>query len=67
MVLSRASHLARLNPDRELDGSKREPCADCAGPACSGSQQLAAIRRLAPDDGAVRKMLSLNAARVMKI
>lgn len=40
---------------------------DGAGQTCSGSQQLAAIRRLAPDDQAVRKMLSLNAARVMKI
>ena len=40
---------------------------DGAGQSCSGSQQLATVRRLAPDEQAVRKMLSLNAARVMKI
>jgi predicted TIM-barrel fold metal-dependent hydrolase len=40
---------------------------DGAGQTCSGSQQLAAIRRLAPDDVAIRKMLSLNAARVMAV
>ena len=40
---------------------------DGAGQTCSGSQQVAAIRRLAPDDAGVRRMLSLNAARVMKI
>lgn len=40
---------------------------DGAGPTCSGSQQLAAVRRLAPDEQVLRKLLSANAARVMKI
>ena len=52
--------------DKLLYGSD---CSDRegAGPACSGAQQLAAIRRLAPDDAAVRKMLYLNASRLLKI
>lgn len=37
------------------------------GPKCSGSQCLAALRRLAPDSKALRKMLHDNAARVLKI
>jgi predicted TIM-barrel fold metal-dependent hydrolase len=37
------------------------------GKPCSGSQQLAAIRRLSPDQAATRKMLYGNAARVLKI
>jgi predicted TIM-barrel fold metal-dependent hydrolase len=46
--------------------------SDCSDPdgkgqTCSGSQQLAAVRRLAPDYQAVRKMLYLNAARVLKM
>ena len=40
---------------------------DGTGQTCSGSQQLAAIRRLAPDARAVRKMLYLNASRLLKI
>ena len=40
---------------------------DGAGSGCSGSQQLAAVRRLAPDPQALRKMLYGNAARLMKI
>lgn len=40
---------------------------DGAGPKCSGSQQLAAVRRLAPNAGALRKMLYGNAARVLKM
>jgi predicted TIM-barrel fold metal-dependent hydrolase len=38
-----------------------------AGKACSGSQQLATVRRLAPDAQAIRKMLYENAARLLKI
>jgi uncharacterized protein len=38
-----------------------------AGKACSGSQQLATIRRLAPDAHSVRKMLYDNAARLLKV
>jgi Predicted metal-dependent hydrolase of the TIM-barrel fold len=40
---------------------------DGAGGKCSGSQQLATVRRLAPDQQALRKMLYGNAARVLKI
>jgi predicted TIM-barrel fold metal-dependent hydrolase len=40
---------------------------DGAGKGCSGAQQLAAVRRLAPDEQAVRKMLYLNAARLMRL
>src|SRR3954454_1061230 len=36
---------------------------DGAGPNCSGSQQLATVKRLAPDAEAVRKMLYVNATR----
>lgn len=38
-----------------------------AGDKCSGSQQLATVRRLAPDAAALRKMLYGNAARVLKM
>jgi predicted TIM-barrel fold metal-dependent hydrolase len=37
------------------------------GKACSGSQQLATVRRLAPDAQAIRKMFYENAARLLKI
>jgi predicted TIM-barrel fold metal-dependent hydrolase len=61
-----AREFLKRHQDRLIYGSD---CSDHdgAGQICSGSQQLAAIRRLAPDDQAVRKMLSLNAARVMRI
>jgi len=61
-----AREFLKRHQDKLIYGSD---CSDRdgAGQGCSGSQQLAAIRRLAPDDQAVRKMLSLNAARVMKI
>jgi predicted TIM-barrel fold metal-dependent hydrolase len=38
-----------------------------AGKPCSGSQQLAAVRRLSPDGVATRKMLYGNAARLFRI
>jgi len=46
--------------------------SDCSdregqGEKCSGSQQIAAIRRLAPDEQAIRKILHGNAARVLKM
>ncbi len=46
--------------------------SDCSdkfgqGEKCSGSQQIATIRRLAPDGTAVQKILYANAARVIKI
>jgi uncharacterized protein len=37
------------------------------GPACSGSQCLAAVRRLAPSSEVVSKILHRNAARVLKV
>ena len=46
--------------------------SDCSdrigeGPKCSGSQCIAAIRRLSPDAKVVRQLLHDNAARVMKL
>lgn len=41
--------------------------AEGAGPRCSGAKCLAAIRRLSPGAGAIRKMLHDNAARVLKL
>jgi len=38
-----------------------------AGKPCSGSQQLAAVRRLSPSSEATQKMLYGNAARVLKL
>lgn len=38
-----------------------------AGKACSGSQQLATVRRLAPDAHAIRKMFYESAVRLLKI
>jgi predicted TIM-barrel fold metal-dependent hydrolase len=40
---------------------------DGQGPKCSGSQQIAAIRRLSPDAEATQKILYGNAARLLKI
>ena len=37
------------------------------GEGCSGTQCLATIRRLAPDRDAVRKILYLNAQRLLRI
>ena len=37
------------------------------GPDCIGAKGLAAVRRLAPDEGALRKILGGNAARLLKL
>jgi predicted TIM-barrel fold metal-dependent hydrolase len=52
--------------DKLLYGSD---CNDSVGegPKCSGSQQLATIRRLAPNKAAERKILFENAKRVLKL
>jgi len=52
--------------DKLLYGSD---CNDAIGegPKCSGSQQLATIRRLAPNKAAERKILFENAKRVLKL
>ena len=44
-------------------------CNDSAanGPDCIGGKSQAAVRRLAPDDAAVRKILHDNAARLLKL
>lgn len=44
-------------------------CSDAIGrgPGCSGTQQLASVRRFAPDKRAERKILYENARRVLKI
>ena len=52
--------------DKLLYGSD---CSDKAGQGekCSGSQQIATVRRLAPNPQAVRKMLYGNSAKLFKI
>ncbi len=61
-----ARDFLKRHQDKLLYGSD---CDDRVGTgkACSGSQQLATVRRLAPDAGAVQKMLHDNAARLLKI
>jgi uncharacterized protein len=61
-----ARDFLKRHQDKLLYGSD---CDDRAGigKACSGSQQLATVRRLAPDAQAVRKMLYSNAVRLLKI
>lgn len=69
-ALLRDEEHARAFLDRHQD--KLLYGSDCndregEGPKCSGSQQIAAVRRLAPNPAAVRKMLYGNAARLLKI
>jgi predicted TIM-barrel fold metal-dependent hydrolase len=61
-----ARDFLKRHQDKLLYGSD---CDDRVGTgkACSGSQQLATVRRLAPDAGAVQKMFHDNAARLLKI
>jgi len=61
-----ARDFLKRHQDKLLYGSD---CNDKvgAGKACSGSQQLATVRRLAPDAQAIRKMFYGNAARLLKI
>ena len=56
----------KRHQDKLLYGSD---CSDRDGQGtkCSGSQQIAAIRRLAPDAQAIRKILYGNAARLLKM
>ena len=56
----------KRHQDKLLFGSD---CSDrkANGPDCLGSKIIAAIRRLAPDKKAERKILCGNAARLMKI
>jgi predicted TIM-barrel fold metal-dependent hydrolase len=61
-----ARDFLRRHQDRLMFGSD---CHDreANGPDCLGSKILAAIRRLAPDKTAERKILHDNAARLMKL
>jgi predicted TIM-barrel fold metal-dependent hydrolase len=61
-----AREFLKRHQDKLLYGSDCDDRAG-AGKACSGSQQLDTIRRLAPDAQAVRKMLYGNAAKLLKI
>ena len=56
----------KRHQDKILYGSD---CSDIDGQGekCSGAQCIAALRRLAPDQKALRKILHDNAARVLKI
>ena len=61
-----AREFLKRHQDRLLFGSD---CDDRVGegPKCSGSQQIATIRRLAPDKKIRRKIFYANASRLMKI
>ncbi len=61
-----ARDFLKRHQDKLLYGSD---CNDRIGTGkpCSGSQQLATVRRLAPDVEAVRKMLYGNAVRLFKL
>ena len=61
-----ARQFLKRHQDKLLYGSD---CSDKDGHGdkCSGAQQIAAVKRLAPDAKAVSKMFYDNAARVLKI
>ncbi len=61
-----AREFLKRHQDKLMYGSD---CNDAFGQGekCSGSQQLAALRRLAPDEKIRRKILYQNASRVLKI
>ena len=61
-----ARDFLKRHQDRLIYGSD---CDDVVGQGekCSGSQQLATVRRLSPDAGATRKMLYGNAVRLLKL
>jgi predicted TIM-barrel fold metal-dependent hydrolase len=61
-----AREFLKRHQDKLMFGSD---CTDPFGQGgkCSGSQQIAAVRRLGPDPRAVRKILYGNAARLLKI
>jgi predicted TIM-barrel fold metal-dependent hydrolase len=61
-----AREFLKRHQDKLLYGSDCNDSAG-AGPKCSGSQQIAAVKRLAPDAAAVRKILHGNAAKLLKL
>jgi predicted TIM-barrel fold metal-dependent hydrolase len=61
-----ARDFLKRHQDKLLFGSDCEDVAG-AGKKCIGAQQIATVRRLAPDHAAIRKMLYGNASRLLKI
>ena len=61
-----ARDFLKRHQDKLMFGSDCED-SDGVPPKCSGANQIATVRRLAPDAAATRKMLYENAARVLKI
>ena len=61
-----ARDFLKRHQDKLLFGSDCEDVVG-AGNKCVGAQQIATVRRLAPDHAAVRKMLYGNASRLLKI
>lgn len=61
-----ARDFLKRHQDKLLFGSDCEDALG-AGKKCVGAQQIATVRRLAPDPAAVRKMLYGNASRLLKI
>ena len=65
-VPTMARELVKRHVDKLIYGSD---CNDSVGVGtkCSGSQQIATMRKLAPDASALRKIFELNAKKVMKV
>lgn len=61
-----ARDFLKRHQDKLLFGSDCEDIAG-VGKKCVGAQQIATVRRLAPDHTAIRKMLYGNASRLLKI
>ncbi len=61
-----ARQFLRRHQDKLIYGSDCEDPTG-TGPKCSGSQQLALVRRLSPDAAATRRMLHGNAAKLLKL
>ncbi|MBN8734294.1 MAG: amidohydrolase family protein [Acidobacteria bacterium] len=64
--LDHARAFVARHQDKLIYGSD---CNDSigTGPKCSGSEQLAMMRKLAPNPAALRKIFELNAKKVMKV
>ena len=64
--VEQAREFVKRHVDKLIYGSD---CNDSmgVGPKCSGSQQIAMMRKLAPDASALRKIFELNAKKVMKV
>jgi uncharacterized protein len=64
--LDHARAFVARHQDKLIYGSD---CNDSigTGPKCSGSEQIAMMRKLAPNPAALRKIFELNAKKVMKV